>query len=67
MLPPAAGAPGVERQFLPDRTMDDVDDPDLGAAAMEDDVAREGGDIGGSGLGAGFEDWPYNDDEANMP
>ena len=67
MLPPAAGAPGVERQFLPDHTMDDVDDPDLGAAAMEDDVVGEGGDAGRSGLGAGFEDWPYNDDEANMP
>ena len=56
MLPPAAGAAGVERQFLPDRTMDDVDNPDLGAAAMEDEVAREGGDIGGSGLGANLED-----------
>ena len=65
MLPPAAGAAGVERQFLPDRTMDDVDDPDLGAAAMEDDIAGEGGDAGGSGLGAGFEDWP-DDDEAEV-
>ena len=65
MLLPAAGAAGVERQFLPDRTMDDVDDPDLGAAAMEDDAAGEGGDTGGSGLGAGFEDWP-DDDEAEV-
>ena len=56
MLLPAARAAGVERQFLPDRTMDDVDDPDLGAAAMEDDIAGEGGDAGGSRLGAGFED-----------
>ena len=56
MLPPAAGAAGVERQFLPDRMMDDVDDPDLGAAAMEEDVAGEGGKACGSGLGAAFED-----------
>ena len=58
MLPPATGAAGVEHQFLPDRTMDDVDDPDLGAAAMEEDVAGEDGEAGGSGLGASFEDWP---------
>ena len=47
MLPPATGAAGVERQFLPDRTMDDVADPELGAAAMEEDVAGEGGEAGG--------------------
>ena len=55
----------MERQFLPDRTVDDVDDLDLGAAAMEDDVAGEGGDAGGSRLGAGFKDWP-DDDEAKV-
>ena len=65
MLLPAAGAAGVEHQFLPDRTMDDVDDPDLGAAAMEDDIAGEGGDAGGYGLGAGFEDW-LDDFEAEV-
>ena len=58
MIPLATGAARVERQFLPDRTMDDVDDPDLGAAAMEEDVAGEGGEAGGSGLRAAFEDWP---------
>ena len=65
MLPPATGAAGVERQFLPDRKMDDVDDPDLGAAAMEEDIAGEGGEAGGSGLGAAFEDWP-DDAEAEV-
>ena len=55
----------MERQFLPDRTVDDVDDPDLGAAAMEDDVVGEGGEAAGLGLGAGFEDWP-DDDEAKI-
>ena len=65
MLPPATGAAGVERQFLPDRTMDDVDDPDLGAAAMEDDIAGEGGEAGDTGLEAAFEDWP-DDAEAEV-
>ena len=55
----------MERQFLPDRTMDGVDDPNLGAATMEDDVAGEGGEAGGSGLGTGFEDWP-DDDKAEV-
>ena len=32
---------GVERQLLPDRTVDDADDPDLGAAAMEDAIVGE--------------------------
>ena len=38
---PAAAA-GVERQLLPDRTVDDADDPDLGAATMEDAIMGEG-------------------------
>ena len=56
MLPPAAGAAGVERQFLPDHTMDDVDDPDLGAAAMEDAVVGDNAEPGGTGLNSGFKD-----------
>ena len=53
-----AGAAGVERRLLPDRTVDDTDDPDLGAAAMEDAIMGEGDEAGGAGLGASFEDWP---------
>ena len=67
MLPPATGAAGVERQFLPDRTMDNVDDPDLGAAVMEDDVTGEGREAGGSRLGAAFEDWPDDADAEVVP
>src|SRR3954470_8086211 len=52
LLPPAVGTAGAAPPFLPDRTVDDVDNPDLGAAAMEDAAAGEGGEVGGTGLGA---------------
>ena len=52
------GAAGIERQYAPDRTADDVDDPDLGAAAMEDAVVGDDAEPGGTGLTASFEDWP---------
>ena len=52
------GAAGIQRQLLPDRTVDDIDDPDLGAAAMEDAIVGEGDEAGGVGLTAGFEDRP---------
>ena len=42
-----------------------MDDPDLGAAAMDDNTEGGGGEAGGSGLGASFDDWP-NDDEAEI-
>ena len=44
--------------------MDDLDDPDLGAAALDDNAAGGGGEKGGSGLTTGFDDWP-DDDEAD--
>ena len=37
--------------------VDDADDPDLGAAAMEDAIVGESDGAGGAGLKAGFEDW----------
>ena len=49
---------GIERQYAPDRTVDDVDDPDLGAAAMEDAVVGDSAEPGGSRFTASFEDWP---------
>ena len=55
----------MERQYLPDRTAHDSDDPDLGAAALDDDIEGGGGEAGGSGLGASFDDWP-DDDEAEV-
>ena len=50
------GAAGIEREYAPDRTADDVDDPDLGAAAMEDAVVGDDAEPGGTGLTASFED-----------
>ena len=38
-----------------------MDDPDLEAAALEDDAEGGGGEAGGSRLGAGLEDWPDDD------
>ena len=55
----------MERQYLPDRATHDLDDPDLGAAALDDNTMVGGGEAGGSGLGASFDDWP-DDDEAEV-
>ena len=38
--------------------MDDVDDPDLGAAAMENAVVGDEAKLGGSRFTTSFEDWP---------
>nr|XP_045089472.1 recombination repair protein 1-like [Aegilops tauschii subsp. strangulata] len=61
LLQPTVGAAGPERQFLPDQAESDVDDPDLGAAALEDDAEGGGGETGGSKLRASLEDWPDDD------
>ena len=45
--------------------MDDVDDPDLGAAAMEDAVVGDNAEPEGSRFTASFEDWP-DDAEAEV-
>ena len=60
-----AGTAGADRQFLPDRAEHDLEDPDLGVAAMDDNTEAGGGKAGGSGLGASFDDWP-DDDEAEI-
>ena len=54
---------GPDREFLPDRAESDIDDPDLGAAALEDDAEGGGGAAGGPRLGASLEDWPDDDNE----
>ena len=41
-----------------------MDDPDLGAAALDDDAVGGGGEAGGSGFTAGFDEWP-DDNEAD--
>ena len=57
---------GPDHEFLPDRAESDVDDPDLGAAALEDDSEGGGGAVGGPILGTSLEDWT-NDDEEVAP
>ena len=42
-MQPAAGATRQPREYVPDRAESDVDDPDLGAAAMEADAEGGGG------------------------
>ena len=64
LLRPAGGSE-AERRFLPDRTEHDLEDPDLGAAAMDDNTEAAGGEAGGSGFGVSFDDWP-DDDEAEV-
>ena len=57
----------MERQYLPDWATDDLDDPDLGAAALDDDTVGGGSDAGGTGLGTGWEDWPKDDEAEVVP
>ena len=45
--------------------MDDIDDPDLGAAAMENAIVGDNAKPGGTGLTASFEVWP-DDAEAEV-
>ena len=68
LLRPAAES-GAERRFLPDWAEHDLEDHDLGAAAMDENTeaggGEAGGEAGGSGLGASFDEWP-DDDEAEI-
>ena len=64
LLHPSVGTAGLEREFAPDREADDLEDADLGAAALDDDTVGGGGETGGSGFTVGFDDWP-DDDEAD--
>ena len=66
-MQPAAGATRQPREYVPDRAESDVDDPDLGAAAMEADA--EGGGGGAEGdfrPSATFADWPDDDAEGKV-
>ena len=42
-MQPAAGATRQPREYIPDCAESDIDDPDLGAAAMEADAEGGGG------------------------
>ena len=66
-MQPSAGVARQPREFVPDRAESDVDDPDLGAAAMEADA--EGGGGGAEGdfrPSATFADWPDDDAEGEV-
>ena len=67
-MQPAAGATRQPREYVPDRAESDVDDPDLGAVAMEADV--EGGGGGAEGdfrPSATFADCPDDDQKGRSP
>ena len=66
-MQPAAGVTRPPREFVPDRAESDVDDPDLGAAAMEADAEGGGeGAEGGFRPSATFADWPDDDVEGEV-
>ena len=44
-----------------------MDDPDLGVAALDDNTVGVGGEAGGSGLGASFDDCPDDDEAEGVP
>ena len=54
---------GPGGDYLPDRAVSDVDDPDLGAAALADDAVGGGDGAGSSEEGGGVETWPNDDDD----
>ena len=57
-----AAVVGVGGSYLPDRAVSDVDDPDLGAAALEDTATGGVYEAGGSEEG-GIETWPDDEEE----
>ena len=59
----AAAIVGPGGDYLPDRAVSDVDDLDLGAAALAGDATGGGGGVGGSEEGGGVETWPDDDDD----
>ena len=66
MSPATAAIMGPGGNYQPDREVSDVDDPDLGAAALEDTAT--GGVYGARGSEeGGIETWPYNDNEEDDP
>ena len=53
MSPAMAAILGPDGNYQADREVSDVDDPDLGAAAMDDNTEAGGGQAGGEAGGAG--------------
>ena len=48
---------GLGGDYLPDRAVSDLDDPDLGAAALADDARGGGSGAGGAEEGGGEGLW----------
>ena len=61
-----AAVVGPGGDYAPDRAVSDVDDPDLGAAALEDTATGGVYGAGGSEEG-GIETWPDDEDEEDEP
>ncbi|XP_044409736.1 uncharacterized protein [Triticum aestivum] len=57
---------GPGGDYLPDWAVSDVDDPDLGVAALEEDTVGDEG-AGSSEEGGGMETWPNDDDDEDEP
>ena len=66
-MEPAAGAMREPHDYVPDREDSDVDDPDLGAVALEADAEGGGeGADGGFRPSATFADWPEDDADVEV-
>ena len=66
-MQPAAGATRQPHEYVPDRAESDVDDPDLGAAAMEAD-AEGGGGVAERDFrpSATYDNWPDDGAEGEV-
>ena len=58
---------GAGGAYVPDRAVSDVDDLDLGAAALEDDATSGIYGAGGSEEGVSVESWPDDFEEEEEP
>ena len=67
MSPATAAIVGPGGGYQPDREVSDVDDPDLGAAALEDNAIGGGAVAGGSEEGGSIKTWPDDDDKEDEP
>ena len=58
---------GPGGNYQPDREVSNEEDPDFGAAGLEDDTLGGGDGAGGSEEGGGMETWPDDDEEEDEP
>ena len=67
MSPATAAIVGPGGDYLPDRAVSDADDPNLGAAALEDDAIGGGNGAGASKDVGGIKTWPDDDEDEDKP